>query len=231
MEMLENQEELEEFLYIVSHDLKAPIISIQGYVNLLTERHGARLSPEIKRYLDRIQVNSHRLEDMVNGLVELSRIGRTDTQRELIDLSSIISDLFSQYSSRIEERQGKFNFQKDLPGFLANRERIYQLFGILLDNTLRFSDRVEIDIIEEPAGEPEKIGICYFDPGARIPKERLEEIFKLFYNTKDIKGYNSIGLGLTQARRILEKHGGGIWAEALDLSGVKFHMSFSKEGG
>jgi signal transduction histidine kinase len=228
MDPVENQSELDKFLYIISHDLKAPIISIQGYVSLIKKGLNTQISQNMKNYMDRIQINAERLETMVNGLIELSRIGRTDTDREELNLGSLLSELSSQFNPRFKDKSGQFVVKDDLQAILANRGRIKQLFEILLDNSLRHSNRPDVLIFQEPTKEKNTVGICYFDQGGLVAKERVEEIFKLFYTTQGCENGKCLGLGLTLARRILVKHGGWIWAESIEPSGVKFHMTFPK---
>ncbi|NJL94517.1 MAG: GHKL domain-containing protein [Anaerolineae bacterium] len=205
--------ELERFTYTVSHDLKSPLITIQGYVGLLQKDLEAAAKERIQEDLREISHATEQMQDLLGDLLELSRIGRLVNPPEEVPVAELVQEARRRVAGYLHDREVNFHIQPDLPSVYGDRARLVEVFQNLLDNAIKFSPqigqtRIEMGIIQK---EGQQIFFVR-DNGIGIPPDYHEKIFGLFERLDPhIEG---TGIGLTLVRRIIEFHGGHIWVES-----------------
>ncbi|MBD3288284.1 GHKL domain-containing protein, partial [candidate division KSB1 bacterium] len=227
-----SNEELENFVYTVSHDLKSPIVSIQGFSSILLNDFDFVLNDESRHYLKRIQTNANQMEALVKDLLELSRIGRVVSPFEEADVREIISKSLDELIYQIEKRGIETNIPDKMPVIFCDKKRISQVFSNLIDNAIKYigsqnqSPQIEIGCKDE--------NDCHLffvkDNGLGIPEEFHTQIFGLFrrLSQEDSEEF-STGVGLAIVHRIIENHGGKIWFDSEPEKGSTFYFTIPKK--
>ena len=226
-ELRKKNEELENFVYSVSHDLKAPVVSIQGFSSiLLTSSYLDKLDEAGKRYLSRIQSNATRMQMIIADLLEFSRIGMTVNNFEDVSPRQIITDVLNVFGPRLKGL--KVDIQRELPAVRGNRNRIYQVFENLIGNSIAYMGDTESPMIKigcEPRGEFHEFYVR--DNGIGIDLKYHQKIFQIFQRLKDA-GVEGTGIGLAIVKRIVESHGGSVRVESEKGKGATFYFTLPK---
>ncbi|MFW9854225.1 MAG: ATP-binding protein [Candidatus Thorarchaeota archaeon] len=217
--------EIEEFVYTISHDLKAPLISIQGFTAAIKEEYGEDLPEEAQFYLDRIIKNVQIIETQIKQILEYSRIGRiVTTPKRDLDLREIIEECLSQYTTQIKKNNIRIVISDEFPQIHAEENRMMQLFSNLIGNSIKYRGDNPSPIIEigKHAIDENFIAIYVRDNGIGVPEKFQSRIFNLFarapsMRTRDIEG---TGIGLAHVKKIVETHGGRIWMESTEGVGT-----------
>ncbi|SKA93817.1 PAS domain S-box-containing protein [Paucidesulfovibrio gracilis DSM 16080] len=208
-------DELERFTYTVSHDLKSPIITIKGFLGLL-ERDLELGDPDrVAADLARINNATDRMEKLLRELLELSRVGRMDNPLVRVSLGEVAEEAKELSQGQLEEGQGTVEGLDSLPEILCDRPRMVQVFLNLFSNAAKFR-RVDaplrIVVSSEVRPQQDELLVRVQDNGRGIKAEYLETVFGLFHQLDSQE--QGTGLGLALVRRIVENHGGKIWAES-----------------
>jgi len=229
-ELSKSNEELNAFVYTVSHDLKAPVVSLQGFSSLLMNDHADCLDENGKMYVERIQKNSERMGILIESLLELSRVGRAKNQEELVEISDVISGVTNELSVQLEERGTKLMVMDDMPTIWCDRVRIGQIFSNLIGNANKFmGDNNKNPTIE--VGHNVQNGYHKFyvkDNGIGINEEYHEKIFHIFQRLDDIETEGT-GVGLAIVKKIVESSGGRIWVDSVEGSGTTIYFTLPKK--
>jgi len=217
--------ELERFTYTVSHDLKSPLVTINGFLGYLEKDIASGNTERVKKDRERIQDAVNKMYSLLNDLLELSRIGRIMNQPEAIEFQDLVNDSLLIVHGRLEANNITVHSQPNLPAIFGDRQRLTEALQNLLDNAAKFmgdqiNPRIEIGRQGEENGNP----IFYVrDNGIGIAPQYHELIFGLF-NKLEAKG-DSTGIGLALVKRIIEVHGGRIWVESEAGSGATFYFT------
>ena len=219
--------ELEAFVYTISHDLKAPLVSLNGFSSVLQKQYESQLGEEGKHYLERIQANVAHMEALLTSLLELSRIGRVVGSIEEIDAGPLLRKIRDELAVRIEEVGAEFVVQEPLPTVRADRGRIHQVFVNLIDNAVKFRSAERALRIE--VGCRQEGGFYRFhvaDNGIGIAPQYHEEIFAPFRKLHpEIEG---VGIGLALVKKIVEHHGGRVWVYSEAGRGSTFYFTIPR---
>lgn len=228
-EIRKKNEKLENFVYIISHDLKSPIISIKGFVSLLLRRYNGMLDEDIRSYLDRIQKGIENMEHLISDILELSRAVKITTSIEECNISEIIKDTIELFRSQLEDKGIKITVQKDMPIIPCNRQRIYQVFQNLISNSIKFMGFPKRPQIKIGYKDRDRFFEFYIkDNGIGIDKRyHNEEIFQIFQRLEEIDAEGT-GIGLTIVKMIVENHGGKIWVNSQKGKGSTFYFTLPK---
>lgn len=222
---LENKtEELEAFVYTVSHDLRTPLISVEGFSDMLYEEYEDELGEDGIHYLDRIRSNIQKMDEFIDDLLQLSRVGREEPEKEEIDLGELVKEIVEDLSTRIEEKGIEIDMQEDLPTILFERKRMYQVFSNLISNACKYIGEPEnprIEIGAQEKGSPYLLWVK--DNGIGIEPENQDKIFDIF-NREERADEKGTGVGLAIIKRIIENHGGEIWVESEKGEGSEFYI-------
>ena len=213
--------ELESFVYTVSHDLNGPVISILGYIELFETDFGATLPDEAKFYLERIKVSGNLMQSLITDLLELSRVGRVQTEPHPVDLGALFAEIADEI--RAEAPAAAVRVDGDLPDIHMHPERAKQLFTKLIQNSVRHSERPDVTVDVRMMGNANGlVTLSLSDNGPGIPIEKRERVFRVFERLDAV--HPGTGMGLAVCKRIVETNGGEIWI-AESESGTDMRMS------
>jgi signal transduction histidine kinase len=227
--MLSNQE-LDEFAHIASHDLKEPLRGLANYSQFLLEDYGPQLDEEGRRKLETLIHLSRRMSELVNSLHQYSRLGRVELAVEPTDLNLVVARVLDGLRITLEEKRVEIRIPRPLPTVACDRIRVGEIFHNLITNAVKYNDKpkpwVEIGFA---SSTPEVFFVR--DNGIGIRERHLQAIFKMFKRLHGRDQYGGgTGVGLTIARRIVERHGGRIWAESVHGEGTTFYFTLASEG-
>jgi PAS domain S-box-containing protein len=225
-ELEQKNAELERFTYTVSHDLKSPLITIQGFLGYLEQdiRNGDtdRALSDIRR----ISAAARRMEHLLKDLLELSRIGRVSAEPQTVLFNVIVQEALELIAGRIAERQAQITVAPDMPAVHGDRRRLVEVVQNLVDNAIKFCDNQTVPEIEIGVHAVAGNEAIFFvrDNGVGIEPKYHDQIFGLF-NKLDPQSEGT-GVGLTIVRRIIEVHGGRVWVESVGRgTGATFFFS------
>jgi len=213
--------EMNEFTYIVSHDLQAPLRTVTGFLELLEKRHGDKLDASAKQYIDYAIKGAGKMKDLVFDLLEYSRLSSGVIEFTSVDLNGILEEVKEKVAATISET-GAIITTDALPVVLADKKQMLQFFLHLLENALKFR-RERTDIHMTAKQEKGKWVIGIKDNGTGIDAAYAEKIFIIFrrLNTDEVK-YPGTGSGLAICKKIMEIHNGHIWVESEVNTGSTF---------
>lgn len=217
--------ELEAFTASVSHDLRSPLTTIAGQAGLLELSLGAVATDDQKRRLHRIQGSVKQMSELIDALLVLSRISRHTLRRELVDVSALIDTVVSDLRQRDPLRQVDVSVQ---PGMSIHGDRrlISDLFANVLSNAWKFTSKVEqarIEVGQKVEGSMSTLFVR--DNGAGFDMTYASKLFKPFQRLHSPSEYEGSGVGLATVARIVDRHGGKIWAEARPNEGAVFYFT------
>ncbi|MBB3697558.1 PAS domain S-box protein [Flammeovirga yaeyamensis] len=219
--------ELEEFVYIASHDLQEPLRTISSFIELLDMEYGEQLDEEAKTYLEFIEKGSQNMKNIIKGLLDYSRIGN-GVERSNIDCNKLIADITSDYHLLFEEKNVEL-FTSFLPKVYGDPISLRLLFQNLINNAVKFSKKSKQPIIEINYSINEKdVLFSIKDNGIGIPKDKTSEIFKFFKRLNSKSQYDGYGIGLAHCKKIIDLHEGKIWVESILHEGSIFYFTLPK---
>ncbi len=214
--------ELESFVYTASHDLRTPLVSIEGFARLLEEDYADRLDREGREYLWRVRANAADMESLLSDLLELSRVTRTQEPKGTVSVAEVVAQVLQQLDHAIKDSKVTLVVPEDLPTVCASETRLRQIFTNLLSNAIKFSREgvaPQVEIQWEKL--PDAYRFLVKDNGIGIPEEYRERIFELFTRLKE-KDVAGTGIGLAIVKRIVEDHGGELGVESKVGEGSTF---------
>jgi PAS domain S-box-containing protein len=231
-----SNQELDDFAYIASHDLKEPLRGIHNHSRFLLEDYEDRLDDDGKRRLGRLLHLSQRMEKLVNDLLYFSRIGRFELAIKPTDVKAVLRDVISTLDQLLEERNARVMVAEDLPEVVCDSVRVTEVFRNLIVNAIKYNDSaekiVEIGYLPTHADDDGKDrNKVYFvrDNGKGIASEFHEDIFRIFKRLERADDDAGTGVGLTFVRKIVQRHGGHIWLESEAGSGTVFYFTLAPE--
>jgi PAS domain S-box-containing protein len=219
--------ELEAFSYSVSHDLRAPLRSIDGFSHILLEEHASKLDDDARHCLSRVRAASQHMGQLIDALLQLSRVSRADMQHESVDLSSLAQTILDGLRQTAPEREIEVHVA---PGLHANGDpRLLQVaLQNLLGNAFKFTSKREHAEIE--FGSLDQKGSTVFfvrDNGAGFQMEYSNKLFGAFQRLHSVSEFEGTGIGLATVQRIVRRHGGRIWGEGEPDRGATFYFTLS----
>ena len=228
-ELRKINEELKNFAHIVSHDLKTPIIHIEGFSSLLLENHHEKLEEKGRMCLERIKANAHRMAVLISDLLALSRVGKVVSTFKDVPSFEIVKNVTSGFQDRLKAKGIELVVADNLPTTYCDGERIYQVFENLLVNAIKFmgdTKNPKIEIGYEDKGDFHEFYIK--DNGIGIDPKHHREIFERFHRLREIEDDEGTGLGLAIVERIVNNHGGRVWVESEKGKGANFYFFLPK---
>ncbi|MDJ0577566.1 MAG: ATP-binding protein [Xenococcaceae cyanobacterium MO_234.B1] len=221
----ERTAELEQFAYIVSHDLLEPLRSISGFSYLLQEEYQSQLNQEAREYLDFINDGAARMKQLIEDLLAFSRVGSQNLVLTPIDCEQIIREVISNLQAAITENQVKIHWD-NLPKVIGDRTLLIQLWQNLISNAIKFRNSESVTQIYIAATQKShELVFSIRDNGIGIDPQYTEDIFAVFRRLHTRQQYPGTGIGLAICRRIAELHGGKIWVKSSLGKGSTFYVS------
>jgi PAS domain S-box-containing protein len=218
--------ELEAFSYSVSHDLRAPLRSIEGFAAILQESQSGRLDAEGLRCLERIRAGTMRMSELIEALIMLARIARLEVNYQPVDISAIARECIEEFVRHSPEREVEVAIE---PGISARADRylVHSLLENLLGNAWKFTARTARARIElvRTAVRDGMIELAVRDNGVGFDPTQAERLFTPFQRLHRDADFPGTGIGLATAKRIVERHGGTIRAESSPGRGTAFHFT------
>ncbi|MCB0132499.1 MAG: PAS domain S-box protein, partial [Caldilineaceae bacterium] len=239
IELQDANRELEAFSYMISHDLRAPLRTVSGFSTILVEDYGPQLDETAQEYLDLIQRRARHMDNLIDDLLEFSRTGRQEVVKTSVDVGALVQDVLADLCAA-----GNYSTTRTtvdpLPGCAADRALLRQVLTNLLGNALKYSHNVEAPEVHvgftsnptipdnalashrlspwHPAG-------AYFvqDNGAGFDMAYAEKLFAVFQRLHN-DDFEGTGVGLAIVQRIIERHGGYIWADSAPGAGATFYF-------
>ena len=211
--------ELEAFSYSVSHDLRAPLRLIQGYASVLLEDHLDQLDPGGQRYLGIIAAQVGKMDTLIEDLLKFSRLGWRPLDSSEINMDRLASDVFKELALASGDRTLQFHMDR-LPPAYGDRAMIRQVLVNLLSNAVKFSRArnpavIEVGHEQSDSKANETIHTTYYikDNGVGFDMAYRKKLFEVFQRLHPCDKFDGSGVGLALVRRIIERHGGEVWAE------------------
>lgn len=217
--------DLEAFSYSVSHDLRAPLRAISGFSHMLTDKYARQLPEDAQRYLNIVQDNTKKMGQLVDDLLEFSRASRHSLRKRQLNMSELAQQVFDDLEPEWEGRKLQF-FIADLPECEGDYSLIRQVLMNLVGNAIKYSRERELAHIEVGySDDPNYQAYFVKDNGVGFDMCYVEKIFGVFQRLHNDDEFEGTGVGLAIVQRILERHGGKVWAESTIGQGATFYFT------
>jgi|GEM_PF-2571016 len=223
--------ELESFSYSVSHDLRAPLRHISGYLELLKDEAGLSFDERSRRYLETAAKSAVRLGKLIDELLAFSRVGRAEVKKSEVDLHRLVEELRIEFDGETRGRNIEWVIGS-MPVVEADPTLLRQVMTNLLSNAVKFTRKTEVARIEVGC-MPEKEGdrgvtVYVRDNGAGFDMKYTKKLFGVFQRLHRTDEFEGTGIGLANVRRIIQRHGGRIWAEGEVDRGATFYLTLPR---
>jgi PAS domain S-box-containing protein len=220
--------ELEAFSYSVSHDLRAPLRHINGYVDLLNERFRENLPEKALHYLSIITDAAKEMGTLIDDLLQFSRSSRQEVHKEKLDMNALVKDVLEKTESDLRERDIIWSIQ-ELPEVYGDYSLLKQVWVNLMDNAVKYTRlKQPAEIAIECREEKEAFVFCIRDNGVGFDMKYAHKLFGVFQRLHSQSEFEGTGIGLANVQRIIHKHNGRIWAEAEPNNGATFFFTIPK---
>jgi signal transduction histidine kinase len=223
-----NNQELEEFNYVASHDLREPLRTITSYCDLLSEDLGENISPDVQDDINFIVDATTRMNTLIQDLLQLSRAGRIEYNKEPVDLNILIKTIVSDLEVKINETNAKIIWN-NLHTIQGDAVQLRRVFQNLITNAIKFRSEKEPVVRIESERKDKKIIIRVIDNGIGIKKEYHDQIFSPFKRLHSRNKYEGTGIGLAICKKIIERHKASISVESEEGKGTSFIIIFTDD--
>ena len=231
-EYIDSNLQLENFAYIASHDLKAPLRSVVSFAHLLKKKIHADLDDKAKEYLDIVVQSSENMQILINDLLTYSRVKTEEIKLKELDLNALFNRIQIELDQEIAERNAILNIPKNLGIITADESLLIQLLSNLIRNGLKFVTAEQQPIITVKINEKNRFWeFAVEDNGIGIDKSNFDKIFGTFEKLHSNDIYEGTGLGLTICKRIVEKHNGRMKVKSTLGKGSTFSFTLQKDYG
>jgi light-regulated signal transduction histidine kinase (bacteriophytochrome) len=206
--------EMEAFTYTVSHNLRSPLRSVDGFSRILVEDHGPQLPEECRRYLGLVRAGAQRMGRLIDDLLAFSRLGRQVLRKRPVDVVATVQQCLEESRQAMENRRVEVRVG-DLPKCDADPALLKQVLANLLENALKYTRKREAAVVEIGHRRVQD-EVVYFvaDNGVGFDMRYVDRLFGVFQRLHRPDDYEGTGVGLATVKRIVERHGGRVWAES-----------------
>ncbi|MEO8764219.1 MAG: ATP-binding protein [Ginsengibacter sp.] len=221
--------ELEQFAYMVSHDLKEPLRMVTSFMGMLKNKYGLQLDEKANTYIGFALDGGKRMQRMIDDLLLLSRTARQDTIKESVNLTNTLIEVKQNIIRLIEDSRAEIVVKTELPLLFIHKTDITSLLQNLLSNAIKFRKKDAPLLIQISAAEKKKEWLFIIeDNGIGIQQEKFDKIFEVFSRLHSQVSYEGTGIGLAICKKIAEGNGGKIWVESEEGIGTKFYFTIKK---
>ncbi len=220
--------DMESFSYSASHDLRSPLITIEGFARILEEDYAARLDEEGRRFLGIIRQNSRKMSQLIEDILSFSRVSTKGVQKSSINMEALARQVVDELEKESKDRKIAFEIH-ELPPAYGDLSMIRQVFLNLLSNAVKYTLTNDSAAIIIGGDRNEGENVYYVsDNGVGFETESANKLFLLFHRLHSQLEFKGTGVGLAIVKRIIEKHGGRVWAEGKVDEGATFYFSLPR---
>jgi signal transduction histidine kinase len=235
-ELERSNQELDDFAYIASHDLKEPLRGLFNHSTFLLEDYKDKIDEDGVRRLTRLGLLCQRMERLINDLLYFSRLGRADLAAQETDPNAVIVEIQQMMETLLNEHKARIVVPRVLPHIVCDKTRVTEVFRNLITNAVKYNDKTErlveigfLETVNTEAGAERNV-FYVKDNGVGIDPEFYQEIFRIFKRLQSASdgSDNGTGVGLTFVKKIVERHGGRIWLESEFGKGTVFYFNLNR---
>ena len=221
----ESNKDLESFSYSVSHDLRAPLRAIDGYSRMILKSQGERFDEETRRRFRMITDNAEMMNRLIDDLLAFSRLGRQEVARQDFDAEDLIREVWQELVTIHPDREMTLKVGQ-MPAACGDRALVRQVYGNLLGNAVKFTQRREAAVVEAGSCVRDGETVYYVrDNGVGFDMQYRDKLFGVFQRLHGEQEYKGTGIGLALVQRIVQRHGGRVWAEGEVDKGAAFYFT------
>src|SRR5919202_391428 len=225
-ELARSNAELEQFAYVASHDLQAPLATIASYAQLLEKRYKDQLDSKASKFIGNIVQGCTRMQTLIDDLLEYSRVGRSRKPFQLTDCNQAVEQALANLQGAIRQTQAVVTYS-ELPAVMGDISQLVQLFQNLVGNSIKYRHDAP-PVVHITAYKQEKDWLfSVSDNGIGIATQHQARIFQIFQRLHTQKEYSGTGIGLAICQKIAERHGGYIWVESQPGQGSTFYFTLA----
>jgi DNA-binding response OmpR family regulator len=226
-ELEQANKELEAFSYSVSHDLRGPLRAVNGFASILLRKHGSGMSAEAKELLQSVVEGANRMDQLIEDLLRFAHLSRQPLNKRPVDIAELVQEVLRELPDEDSGRAVEV-LVGELPRAVADRPLLKQVYANLLSNAFKFTRRCEQAAIEVGSRFEEDRTVYFVrDNGAGFDMQHAGKLFGVFQRMHSQAHFEGTGVGLSLAHRIVQRHGGRIWAEAAVDKGATFSFTLS----
>jgi signal transduction histidine kinase len=248
MALATKNKELENFLYVASHDLRSPLVNVQGFSQRLKSQTlelseifaKSNLDPDTKMSVETILYGGipgslhyitssvAKMDSLITGLLEISRTGRTEMSLGPVNMNQLFMSILAAQTFQISEVSAQI-LTSDIPNCFGDEKLLNQLFSNLIGNAIKFRDKqrlLKIGISGKVVGN--NVHYCIQDNGIGIEKRHIEKIWNVFFQVDNVSLESGEGLGLSIIKKIADRHRGRVWTESVPGEGSQFHVELPR---
>ena len=226
-QLLRSNEDLSQFAYVASHDLKEPLRMISSYVQLLSQKYSGQLEGDADRYIGYAVDGCIRMKILIDGLLKFSRIDSSEEEMIAVNVHNILKDVLFELELQILESNAKITW-KDIPNIIASPSQVRTVFRNLISNSIKYCDRDIPEINISAIQSDDLVTISIEDNGIGIEDQYHKKIFTIFSRLHSREKYTGTGIGLSITKKIIDRHGGSIWLDSEPDTGTTFNFTFPK---
>lgn len=224
--------ELEAFSYSVSHDLRAPLRAMSGFASILANEHAGRFDEDGRHCLDVIRTSARQMGQLIDDLLAFSRLGRQPLTLSEVDMAALADGVVEKLRWGISDRKVQITV-RPLPPARGDRAMLYQVLMNLVSNAIKFTGPMPQAVIEigaQPGPGPEAV---YYvkDNGVGFDMQYADQLFGVFQRLHRAEEFEGTGVGLALVQRVIHRHGGRVWGEAVVDGGATFYCTLPVGGG
>jgi PAS domain S-box-containing protein len=229
LEIERRNKELDDFTYVVSHDLKEPLVTIEGYGKILHEDFEKELGPTGVDYLKSVINSANRMKKFIDDLLALTRLTRVTESFRPTPIGTLIDEVKSDLEFALREKNARFEVRDRMPTITCNESQLKLVFRNLISNAIKFNNKPTPEIVIGYVEEPGDHKFFIHDNGIGIEPQYFEKIFGIFQRLHRSEDYGGTGVGLTIVQKIIDLHQGRIWVESKVGEGTTFFFTIPKE--
>lgn len=217
-------EELEQFAYVASHDLQEPLRMVASFVQLLGQEYSGELSEEADEYIRFASEGAKRMQELINDLLDLSRVGSVEREPQEVDTEALIASVLRDLQPRLDSSGMRLEIES-LPTIRAFPNQLRQVFQNFITNSIKYRTTSTEPLLTVSAQEGEEGWVFVFDDnGIGIDQKHYDRIFKIFQRLHNRADYEGSGMGLAIVKKIAELHEGKVWVESKPGEGSRFYF-------
>ncbi|WP_341731618.1 ATP-binding protein [Microcoleus sp. EPA2] len=226
-ELARSNAELEQFAYVASHDLQAPLATIASYAQLLEKRYQEQLDSQANKFIGNIVQGCTRMQALIDDLLEYSRVGRSQKPFKPTNCNQVLEQALANLQGVIRDTQAVVSYG-ELPVVNGDISQLVQLFQNLVGNAIKYRKNEPPDISISVCKQHDRWLFSVADNGIGIARQHQERIFQIFQRLHTQKEYSGTGIGLAICQKIVERHGGRIWVNSEPGQGSTFYFTLNE---